>query len=928
MERINRCLKIVLLLMMAALTSAVSADGIIPGAGAVTEGNQVYFGTYNGKPVLWRVMGTGNTGSGMLLLSEFLLDLTQFNPDNNAKDANVWQGSTAQEWCGNFYSGSFTSVEQSSVIMTSKTDAAYDGNYANFGTSSLENEYVFVLSAEEAETYFSIDDDDSRKAYFEGESYPNYWWLRSPYANYANHAGSIFALGHTHYSYVDSHYGARPAFNLDLERILFASAIVPGKYKLSLKDPLISVNLTGSVTKSGNRITIPYETTGNPTQVSVIMIDGEWSDGADVKYYGELDNGSFILPDGYDKNWNTYLVPERIYDDYATNYAGLPLQVELSSDISVSVYPQGGGSAEGGGDYDPGQNVTLTARPAEHYSFVNWTEGDNIVSTDNPYNFTAAGSRSLTANFELIIRNIAVSAGPLEGGTVDGGSTYMEGNEITVRARPAKGYRFVNWTENGQVVSTNPDYGFVVVRDRELTANFEPLTYTLSVTAPELAPMIYGYEQPAARALTITNTGNTDAVILSAALSGTDAGSFILTEGTPNVKAGETNTTYTIRPKAGLDADTHTAEVIVTYTDASGEGDRTASSARIEFTVTKKTASVTALDQTINEGSGIDTGVDQVKTSGLLEGHSLISVSLTADGDKIVPSNAEIQDENSSIVTNNYEIDFIPGTLTVRAAVRHLVTFIVQNGAWNDQTSDDKEITLTGYEGETLRLDGNDIPGVGNAPAKGYQPGSWDVVPEAGTEITEDTAFVYSYAEMQENRRVFYLLEGRELPATGITGKPGKQLKVNAAASPSALHMRLQIPTLNVEADLVSLPLTEGSWNVEGLGDRAGLLEGCGLPGEGTAILAGHNTLSSTDYGPFALLSTLDENDLITVNSPDGAMRLFRVYANELLKPDDSSTLAAIAGQEANTLILTTCENESVEGGYLDRRVIFARPVL
>jgi len=895
--------------------------------------------------------------------------------------------------------------------MTSKTDAAYDGNYAIFGPSSLENEYVFFLSAEEAETYFPIYDDDSRKAYFEGESYPNYWWLRSPYANYAKHAGNIFGLGHTYYSYVDSHYGARPAFNLDLERILFASAIAPGKYKLSLKDPLISVNLTGSVTKSGNRITIPYETTGNPTQVSVIMIDGEWSDGADVKYYGKLDNGSFTLPDGYDKNWNTYLVPERIYDDYRTNYAGLPLQVELSCDISVSVYPQGGGSAEGGGDYNPGQNVTLTARPAEHYSFVNWTEGDNIVSTDNPYNFTAAGSRSLTANFELIIRNIAVSAEPREGGTVDGGSTYMEGNEITVRARPAKGYRFVNWTENGQVVSTNPDYGFVVVRDRELTANFEPLTYTLSVTAPELTPMIYGYEQPAARALTITNTGNTDAVILSAALSGTDAGSFILTEGTPNVKTGETNTTYTIRPKAGLDADTHTAEVIVTYTDASGEGDRTASSARIEFTVTKKTAAVTALDQTINEGSGIDTGVDQVKTSGLLEGHSLISVGLTAEGDKIVPSNAEIQDENSSIVTNNYEIDFIPGTLTVRAAVRHLVTFIVQNGAWdddgsteeryaeltgfegdelrlaaddipvvgntpaegyqagdwdvvpdidtvitndtsytyaykeknrirakvtfivvngawNDQTSDDKEITLTGYEGETLRLDGNDIPGVGNAPAKGYQPGSWDVIPEAGAEITEDTTFIYSYAKMPEKQRVFYLLEGKELPATGITGKPGMQLKVNAAASPSALHMRLQIPTLNVEADLVSLPLTEGSWNVEGLGDRAGLLEGCGLPGEGTAILAGHNTLSSTDYGPFALLSTLDENDLITVNFPDGAMRLFRVYANELLKPDDSSTLAAIAGQEANTLILTTCENESVEGGYLDRRVIFARPVL
>ncbi len=68
MDRIKRCLQIFLLLLLvtAALASAVSADGITLGSGAVATGNQVYFGTYNEKPVLWRVLKTGD-GKALLL---------------------------------------------------------------------------------------------------------------------------------------------------------------------------------------------------------------------------------------------------------------------------------------------------------------------------------------------------------------------------------------------------------------------------------------------------------------------------------------------------------------------------------------------------------------------------------------------------------------------------------------------------------------------------------------------------------------------------------------------------------------------------------------------------------------------------------------------------------------------------------------------
>ena len=80
---------------------------------------------------------------------------------------------------------------------------------------------------------------------------------------------------------------------------------------------------------------------------------------------------------------------------------------------------------------------------------------------------------------------IAVSANPTEGGTVAGGGTYQEGQSCTVSATPNTNYTFVNWTENGSVVSSNASYTFTVNGNRTLVANFNyvPPTYTITATA-------------------------------------------------------------------------------------------------------------------------------------------------------------------------------------------------------------------------------------------------------------------------------------------------------------------------------------------------------------------------------------------------------------------------------------------------------------
>ena len=60
-------------------------------------------------------------------------------------------------------------------------------------------------------------------------------------------------------------------------------------------------------------------------------------------------------------------------------------------------------------------------------------------------------------------------------GTATGGGEYMEGKPATLTATPYAGYRFVNWTKDAEVVSTDATYNFTVTEDVELVANFEAL---------------------------------------------------------------------------------------------------------------------------------------------------------------------------------------------------------------------------------------------------------------------------------------------------------------------------------------------------------------------------------------------------------------------------------------------------------------------
>ena len=153
-----------------------------------------------------------------------------------------------------------------------------------------------------------------------------------------------------------------------------------------------------------------------------------------------------------------------------------------SYNIRVSANPMLGGVVTGGGTYQQGQSCTVTATPSNNYTFINWTENDNVVSTEQSYTFTVTGNRQLTANFEIQNCTITVMADPTEGGDVTGGGTYNIGQNCTLTATPATGYDFVNWTKNGIQVSTNATYIFNATESATYVAHFQLQSFTISVS--------------------------------------------------------------------------------------------------------------------------------------------------------------------------------------------------------------------------------------------------------------------------------------------------------------------------------------------------------------------------------------------------------------------------------------------------------------
>ncbi len=154
--------------------------------------------------------------------------------------------------------------------------------------------------------------------------------------------------------------------------------------------------------------------------------------------------------------------------DFVWTFTSIP-QVSLSS------LPAASGTTTGAGTFAQGSTASVTATPASGFVFTNWTDNGTIASTSPSYQFTMAGNRALVANFTAVaIGKVALnlSSNPVPGGTVGGQGQYATGSTVIATATPNAGYSFINWTDNGTIVSTSSSYQFVLAANRTLVANF------------------------------------------------------------------------------------------------------------------------------------------------------------------------------------------------------------------------------------------------------------------------------------------------------------------------------------------------------------------------------------------------------------------------------------------------------------------------
>ncbi len=165
-----------------------------------------------------------------------------------------------------------------------------------------------------------------------------------------------------------------------------------------------------------------------------------------------------------------------VFESYASNLAsgdtnGLldvfvrDLQTATTSRISV-----GDGGTQGNG-------ISFEASLSPDGQFVAFqSEASNLVPGD------------LNGKTDVFVRGpaervVAVSASPSQSGVVAGAGTFFDGNLRTVAATSSAAYRFVNWTEGGIPVNTDPSYTFTVSADRTLVANFELVTDIISLSS-------------------------------------------------------------------------------------------------------------------------------------------------------------------------------------------------------------------------------------------------------------------------------------------------------------------------------------------------------------------------------------------------------------------------------------------------------------
>ena len=174
---------------------------------------------------------------------------------------------------------------------------------------------------------------------------------------------------------------------------------------------------------------------------------------------------------------------------------------------------------------NPGETITFAL-----YDHVSGKEIEANCSTTVEFetNATIGFDSAFTIAFSSKPSHvIAVAANPATGGTAIGGGTVVKDETCTVTATANEHWAFVNWTEDGEEVSTAASYVFTVEANRNLVANFRRKSLVVVTSAVSRAFTLDTREGP-------FESDGTETVAFSSLWHGTqDSSVTILVNGEP-----------------------------------------------------------------------------------------------------------------------------------------------------------------------------------------------------------------------------------------------------------------------------------------------------------------------------------------------------------------------------------------------------------
>ena len=330
----------------------------------------VYFGqNHENNPAAWRVIGYDGSGvtsskGDITLLAAGNMGETVFDNDCVSNEYAPSDLKTAID----ALAAKLTTKENAVVKKRALTSGSYDGENTDcVAGGQVDNAVFWPLSTAEV---FAVND-DLRIVDKEHPGWSSsYWWLRSPGSN-KYHVACVDSDGSVQYSgYTIRIYrtrAVRPAFNLNLNSVLFASAAVGGKpdggltpipeysgneWKLTLSDSRRNFAVTEKTVSAApdDTVTLNYKgaTTGKNEYISVILAD---NNGA--QYYGrvaqptaesgtvEIKIPSDIAPGDYTMKVFSEQYNGDCKTDLASAFADVTLTVESQPDEQFTLTPGG-----------------------------------------------------------------------------------------------------------------------------------------------------------------------------------------------------------------------------------------------------------------------------------------------------------------------------------------------------------------------------------------------------------------------------------------------------------------------------------------------------------------------------------------------------------------------------------------------------------